>query len=264
MEMNDEVLDSNVTARRKGKDSVFLNLFHIPQYTVELVKALHPNLKINESDVQTVSLQSILLAKPYNDLGVLVKGKLLIFAEAQSTWSVNVVVRILLYLMMTYHDYLKENSQLDVYGSPKISLPKPEFYVIYTGDKKDCPSELSLAEEFFDGDAPVDLSVKVLTKAGTEDIIQQYIRFCKVFDEQRKKHGYTLKTILETIRICRDENVLREYLTKQAKEVQTIMMTLFSQEEAMKRHDNTTRNEIIIENIKKIMEKFHHKARWKP
>ena len=34
-------------------------------------------------------------------------------------------------------------------------------------------------------------------------------------------------------------------------------MTLFSQEEAMKRHDNTTRNEIIIENIKKIMEKFH-------
>ena len=257
MEINDEVLDSNVTARRKGKDSVFLNLFHIPQYTVELVKALHPNLKINESDVQTVSLQSILLTKPYNDLGVLVKGKLLIFAEAQSTWSVNVVVRILLYLVMTYHDYLKENSQLDVYGSPKISLPKPEFYVIYTGDKKDCPSELSLAEEFFDGDAPVDLSVKVLTKAGTEDIIQQYIRFCKVFDEQRKKHGYTLKTILETIRICQNENVLREYLTKQAKEVQTIMITLFSQEEAMKRHDNTTRNEIIIENIKKIMEKFH-------
>ena len=81
MEMNDEVLFSNVVARRKGKDSVFLNLFHIPQYTVELVKALHPNLTISEGEVKTVSLQSILLAKPYNDLGILVKGKLLIFAE---------------------------------------------------------------------------------------------------------------------------------------------------------------------------------------
>ena len=82
-----------------------------------------------------------------------------------------------------------------------------------------------------------------------------------MFDEQRKKHGYTLKTVLETIRICQDENVLREYLTKQAKEVQTIMMTLFTQEEAMKRHDTALRiavgNETTVENIKKIMKKFN-------
>ena len=37
----------------------------------------------------------------------------------------------------------------------------------------------------------------------------------------------------ETIRICRDENVLRDYLEERKQEVVTIMMTLFSQEEVM-------------------------------
>jgi hypothetical protein len=47
--------------------------------------------------------------------------------------------------------------------------------------------------------------------------INQYIIFCKVFDDQRKKHGLTQEAIEETIRICKDRNILRNYLESKEK-----------------------------------------------
>jgi predicted transposase/invertase (TIGR01784 family) len=55
-----------------------------------------------------------------------------------------------------------------------------------------------------------------------------------VFDDQRKKHGLTQKAIEETIRICKDRNILRNYLESKETEVVTIMMSLFDEEQIMK------------------------------
>ncbi|MCM1122023.1 MAG: hypothetical protein NC416_05520, partial [Eubacterium sp.] len=41
------------------------------------------------------------------------------------------------------------------------------------------------------------------------------------------------KAITETIRICKDRNVLREYLEDREKEVVSIMMSLYDEEEVM-------------------------------
>lgn len=60
----------------------------------------------------------------------------------------------------------------------------------------------------------------------TEDIINQYIISCKVFDEQRKLYGMTEQTVRETIRICKDRNVLKEYLMNREVEVVTIEQPL--------------------------------------
>ena len=68
--------------------------------------------------------------------------------------------------------------------------------------------------------------------------------FSKVYNEQRKLHGATRKAVEETIRICKDANVLKEYLESREGEVVTMMMTLFNQEQIMKNHDATLiRNE---------------------
>ncbi len=44
----------------------------------------------------------------------------------------------------------------------------------------------------------------------------------------------TQKAVTETIRICKDRNVLKEYLLEREKEVVTIMMSLFDDEQIMK------------------------------
>ena len=247
-----------VKANRKSKDSIFIDLFHQPKYAAKMVQTLHPEQAVTEQDITFVSLRSILMVRPYNDLGLLFKGKLLICSEAQSTWSLNVLVRMFMYLAETYHRYIQHHKEMNLYSSKKVSLPIPECYVIYTGRDKDCPEELSLAKEFFGRDAVLDLKVKVLTTAGNDNIIQQYVRFCHVFNEQVRLHGRTKQTVEEIIRICRDENVLADYLVERKKEVEDIMSMLFSQEEVTERYGNECReegreegkNEIVLEMLR--------------
>ncbi len=50
----------------------------------------------------------------------------------------------------------------------------------------------------------------MLYQEDENNIIEQYIIFCKVYNEQRKKHGQTKKAVTETIRICKDRKVLKE------------------------------------------------------
>lgn len=221
-------------AKKTAKDSVFRDLFEDPKYLLELYQTLHPEDKeVTLDQISSVTIQNVLLDQMYNDLGFTVGSRLLVLVEAQSTWSVNIVVRILLYLANTWKEYI-ESRRLNVYGSKKVSLPKPELYVIYTGDKKKYPEWLKLSEEFFpDQDSFVDVKVKVLTGNNKGDIIDQYVSFTKVYNQQIKALGRTRDAVMETIRICKDQNVLKEYLQKREKEVVSIMTMLFDQEYAM-------------------------------
>ncbi len=123
-------------------------------------------------------------------------------------------------------------------------MPKPELYVVYVGNHKNIPDEISLSKEFFGGaDMAIDVKVKVICESDTDSIINQYIIFSKVYDEQRTKYGRTKKAITETIRICKDRNVLREYLEDREKEVVSILMSLYDEEEVMRSYIQSERYE---------------------
>ena len=92
-----------------------------------------------------------------------------------------------------------------------------------------------LSKDFFNGaEIAIDAEVKVLYQENEKDIIGQYIIFSKVYNEQRKLYGNTKKAVTETIRICKNRNVLKEYLESKEQEVVDIMMTLFDDEQIMK------------------------------
>jgi len=88
----------------------------------------------------------------------------------------------------------------------------------------------------------------------TDDIIGQYIIFCHVFDAQTKKYGRTREAAMETLRICRDRNVLKDYLKKREKEVFNIMIELFNQEHAVQAYGKSMQEKGI-----KIGEKIGEK-----
>ena len=103
---------------------------------------------------------------------------------------------------------------------------------------------------FEDADIDIEVKAKVIYESDKDDIINQYIIFCKVFNEQTKQHGMTQKAVMETIRICKDRNVLREYLLEREKEVVTIMMSLFDEEQIMKSFIKSERADEARENAK--------------
>ena len=106
--------------KRTIKDSIFTFLFGEPEYTMELYQALHPeDTTVKDSDVKLVTLQNVLANGLYNDLGFQVRDKLILLVEAQSTFSENIPLRMLLYLAATY----KRNTNF-----PSIERKRYQFH----------------------------------------------------------------------------------------------------------------------------------------
>ena len=237
--------------KRTVKDSVFTDLFAQKKYLIQLYRSLHPeDHETKEVDITIVTLQNVITDSLYNDLGFLVGNRLVVLVEAQSTWSPNIVVRALMYLMKTYNDYFTERAT-DLYATAKIELPCPELYVVYTGEKKDVPQSLSLASEFFaNGDAMVDARVRILRDGRQGDILSQYVAFTKVCKEQAALHGRTQKAVEEIVRICLTTDILADYMKSREKEVKDIMFTLYDEEEILRRHDKTVEQRGINKGIR--------------
>ena len=141
-------------------------------------------------------------------------------------------------------------------------LPKPELYVIYTGERKERPEWISLSEEFFPGqDCFVDVKVRMLYDGKKGDILNQYVTFTKIYNEQVKQQGRTREAVLKTIRICKDRKILKEYLEGREKEVVDIMMTLFDQEYAVERYGDERELKGLAEGKAKGLEEGAIKAK---
>lgn len=244
-------------AKRTIKDSVFTNLFGDSKYLLQFYQAIHPEDKdVKEDELWTITLENILTDDIYNDLGFIKGDKIMILAEAQSTWTSNIIIRALEYLVNSYRRYFTENG-MDLYQSKKVSLPKPELYVIYTGNRKKRPERITLSEEFFQGEnTAIEVTVKMIYDGRNGDIINQYVTFTKILNEQIRLHGGTKKAILETIRICKDENILKEYLESRESEVVDIMMQLYDQEEIMRVHVQSKCKDAAIQATVEMCQEF--------
>jgi hypothetical protein len=111
-----------------------------------------------------------------------------------------------------------------------------------------------LSKEFFEGKkVGIEVEANVIYESDDDSILNQYIKFTKVYDEQRKKYGRKQEAILETIRICKDKNILKEYLESRESEVITIMMSLYDEEEVMKIYVESEKNDLRCEMAKNMI-----------
>ena len=252
--LENEQTESTALMKRTIKDSVFTNLFKDKKYLIQLYQALHPDDKnVTENDIKDITINNILVDDIYNDLGFLVGNRLLILIEAQSTWTVNILFRILMYLVQTYREYFKVTQQ-DIYNSTKLKMPKPELYIIYTGNRKERPEEISFSKEFFNGEnICIEVKAKVIYDGREGDIIYQYVTFTKVCQEQTSIYGRSRKAIQEAIRICKNRNVLKEYLESREKEVIDMMMDLYDQEEVMRSYVKSKEHDTKVETAKRYL-----------
>ena len=224
---------------------------------LKLYKTLHPeDTDATEDTLDIVTIDNVLTDNLYNDLGIMVgNNRLLLLLEAQASWTVNILIRILLYLAQSYHEYFERTSQ-SLYKSKKVKMPKPELYVIYTGNKGRKPDTISLPKEFFNGaDIDIEIKAKVIYESDKDNIINEYIVFCKVFNEQIKEHGMTKQAVTETIRICKDRNILKQYLSSKELEVVTIMMSLFDDEQIMRTYAKDMERETTKRNVLTMIER---------
>lgn len=248
-----EVTEENMQAeeqrnavKRNIKDSMFTALFGIPKYTLEMYKEMHPEDNgVAEGDIRIVTLRNVFSKGKFNDLGLQVQKRLMVLTEAQSTFSKKIAVRMLEYLAETYNRFIREEN-LNVYSetehlgydkddNPIDYLPAPEMYVIYTGTKE-VPEEIDFSELYnaeSNGNKTVSLRIKVIRNADRNTIIGQYIEFCRISDEERGKNKDDRAAAIDnTIRRCKQEGILYDFICSHETEVRRMIGDIFDQEYA--------------------------------
>ena len=90
---------------RKYQDTVFKDLFKDKKYFLQMYKMFHPNTNYTEKDLEHMEIENVITTGLYNDIAYLVGGRLMIFAEHQSTIDNKMPLRFLFYYadsMMRY------------------------------------------------------------------------------------------------------------------------------------------------------------------
>ena len=229
---------------RNYKDSVFVDLFahdiNAKENFISLYNALHgTNLDAKTTDVQPVMLEKVLYMKYYNDIAMLIDGKIVILIEHQSTINQNMPFRFLEYIARIYE---KITTKDEKFGRKLVKLPVPEFYVFYNG-KNDYPTEsiMKLSDAFiqFDGklknqlenaNYPLEISVKVINiNVDKENPILKHCETLKQYSEFIEQVRFNIENAIpepftNAIKEAIKKGFLSDYLNRKSTEVQNMLL----------------------------------------
>ena len=231
---------------RNYKDSVFVDLFahdiNAKENFISLYNALHgTNLEVETTEVQPVMLERVLYMKYYNDIAMLIDGKIVILIEHQSTINQNMPFRFLEYIARIYE---KITTKDEKFGRKLVKLPAPEFYVFYNG-KDDYPTEsvMKLSDAFMqlDGDCelknlfenanyPLEISVKVINiNVDKENPLLKRCEALKQYSEFIEQVRFNIENAVPepfttAIKEAIKKGFLSDYLNRKSTEVQNMLL----------------------------------------
>jgi len=236
-----------MNANTKYKDSVFSLLFSEPDLLREVYCALKGITLPADIPVTINTLHNVLYMDRVNDISFEIGGKLVILIEHQSTINPNMPLRFLLYIAKVYEKMIDDKK---IYASKPLNLQKPEFFVLYNG-LSPCPDEeiLKLSDAFKSasflgieetGNTSLELIARVINiNQGRNDgivrkckTLNEYCAFVGKVREYEKEGNSREEAIRKAVIYCRDHDILKEFLEKNAKEVISMLMTEWNWDDA--------------------------------
>jgi predicted transposase/invertase (TIGR01784 family) len=184
--------------------------------------------------------------KYYNDVAMLVDGKIVVMIEHQSTINENMPFRFLEYIARIYE---KITNPKEKFERKLMKLPVPEFYVFYNG-KEDFPSEseMKLSDAFIKLDEnldynsdlkkhiekhnfPLEISVKVINiNVDKENPVLNRCEALKEYSEFMEQVRFNVENeIPEALTVAIKQSIkqgfLSEYLSRKSTEVENMLLT---------------------------------------
>ena len=237
-----------MNADRKFKNNVFTMLFHDPDLLRELYCALEGITLPPDAPVSINTLENVLFFDFNNDISFEIAGKLIVLIEHQSSINPNMALRLLFYISRVLE---KKINSKTLYSKKPVSIPWPEFFVLYNG-KEPFPDKavLKLSELFVNPkniglpektNPLLELEIKVLNinEGRNEEIITrckklaEYSAFIARIHAFWKELGSLEDGIKEAIKHCSRHGILREYLEIHGSEVLNMILNEWNTEDAI-------------------------------
>jgi predicted transposase YdaD len=234
-------------ANSKHKNSVFSLLFSDPVVLRELYCAL-TGVELSPDVTVTVStLSNALFMGRVNDVSFEIGGRLVVLIEHQSSINPNMALRLLMYIARVYESIVKTSR---IYSKKKITVPRPEFFVLYNG-KETYPDEgvmrLSDLYESTDGlglpekEAPaLELAVRVININEGKNLaiaerctaLAGYSVFVAKVREYVEDGEDLTEALKKAVRYCRKHDILGEFLRRNSAEVMGMLFGEWDLDEA--------------------------------
>jgi hypothetical protein len=249
-------------ANREYKDSVFTWFFSEPDTLRELYGALE-GVQLDPSVPITINtLESVIFKGKVNDISFVIADKVVVLIEHQSTINKNMPLRLLMYIADVYK---KITGEEDIYHTKLVSIPRPEFLILYNGvDEYEDEKILKLSDAFLDASSlgfsddeppPLELSVKVynINKGRNKAIIKRcqnldwYSTFIAKIREYQKETGYdktgTTEAVKKAVLYCIDNDIMKEFLKLHSKEITNMLVTEWNWDTALRVRGEEEREE---------------------
>ncbi|MCL2519976.1 MAG: Rpn family recombination-promoting nuclease/putative transposase [Spirochaetaceae bacterium] len=112
------------------KNSLFTFFFSNEDRLRELYFALTDIKITNDTPLVINTLEDVFYMDRVNDISFMVDGKVIVLIEHQSTINLNMPLRLLMYIARLYEKIIPGKA---LYKRNLVTLPRPQFYVLYNG-----------------------------------------------------------------------------------------------------------------------------------
>ena len=253
------------------KSSVFSLLFSDPDVLRELYSAIEGVTLPDDIPVVINTLGDVLFMDKINDISFEIGGRLVVLIEHQSTINPNMALRLLLYIARIYEKII---SGRNIYSTKKLFIPQPKFFVLYNGTAPHPDKAILKLSDMYKSIEPLGLPEKanpVLELAVTVininegrnkaiakrcRLLAQYSAFIAKVREYQKEENSLQEALKKAVVYCRDHDILKELLEKEASEVLNMLMTEWNWDDALA----VRYEEGIEEGIEQGIEKTARKA----
>lgn len=228
----------NTEIKRQYKDTVFRMLFKDADNALSLYNGLSGSNYSDASQLEFNTLENAIYMNVKNDISFIVGDNLNLY-EHQSTWNPNMPLRNLIYITSVYQNYVELKQDKSIYGNSIISLPFPEFVVLYNGiEERPEYSEMRLSDSYITGkeEPSLELIVKIINiNVGKNEELKQkcpVLREYSIYVETVREYAKTMSlkdAVNKAVEECIKNNVLKRFLQQQKAEV--IRMSIFEYDE---------------------------------
>ncbi len=233
------------TENREIKSGVFADLFCDDEIVgkrnfLSLYNAIHgTDLKPEDTVLENKRIPGSLYKTFYNDISMLVDGRLIVLIEHQSTPNANMPLRLLEYYVHLLYGMIPAKAR---YKEKLFKIPTPEFYVFYNGTRRqDSEAEMKLSDAFLvrQEKPACEVLVKFVNIRGKEaanlpivkkcDTLRQYNEFMEIVlrhqaEASNAPEGIRLGCYEKAIREAISRGILTDYLERKGTEVMNMFI----------------------------------------
>ena len=232
------------------RDSVFRSYFNDPVRLLSLCNAVLDTKYTNPDELNINTLEGIFFDKQKNDISCTIDNHFLVLVEHQTTVNENMPFRCLSYVAELLNNLVKNKNKL--YNKGLIKFPKPKFFVLYDGDKREPLQKKMRLSDAFDGDSD---SLELVVSAFNINfgLSQPLLQKCPYLSDYstlvgKVKEGIRLglsrrDAISRAVKFCLEHGIMGNYLIEHSEEVFNMLALEWNMNDALQARFEDGRNE---------------------